>query len=266
MGLDGVLRSRGPDVSAILNGVDEEEFDPARDPRIETPYDGAALGRKADNKVAVQRWSGLAEAATVPLLGVVARLVDQKGIDILLGAVDELAALGVQLVVAGVGEPSYRLGLEEAVRRHRGRVGYHGTDGEDAARRIYAGADLFLAPSSYEPCGLAPLIALRYGTIPVVRHTGGLAETIADVDRAPGSGLGFSFSDRDPGALVAAVRRAVATYRQTGRWQGLQRRAMAARFSWNEAAVGYEQLYRDVMSRPRAIPRRVPAASAPAAG
>jgi len=250
MGLHRLLRSRGRAVSAIRNGVDGEEFSAATDPWIAARYDRRSLARKAANKADLQRRCGLAAEPAAPVAGMVARLVGQKGFDMALGALEDLVASGLELVVAGVGEARYQRALGRAASRFRGRVAYLPTGDEVTARRIYAGADLFLAPSAYEPCGLAPLIALRYGTIPVVRHTGGLAETIPDVGSGPREGLGFAFRGDQPRHLVAAVRRALEVYRTPGRWRALQRRAMAARFSWIEAARAYEGLYEGALRSP----------------
>ncbi|MGH2723427.1 MAG: glycogen synthase [Actinomycetota bacterium] len=250
MGLDRLLRSRGGDVTAILNGIDGQEFDPAQDPWIEARYDHRSLHRKAANTADLRRRSGLVADPGAPVAGMVARLVGQKGLDPVLESLEDLVMAGLQVVVAGVGEPRYRRALRRATVRFRGRVAYHATGEEMMARRVYAGADLFLAPSSYEPCGLAPLIALRYGAIPVVRHTGGLAETIPDVAADPRGGLGFAFRGGEAGHLVAAVRRAVAVRRDPRRWEALQRRAMAASFSWPDAARAYEGLYLGALREP----------------
>jgi starch synthase len=253
MGLDRLLARRRPRLAGIRNGVDYDTFDPARDAALPVPFDAASLDRRALVKRAVQRRSGLVERADVPVVAMVARLVDQKGFDLVLPALDRILALGYQLVVAGVGEERYRRRLEEAARHHRGRVAYLPDDGEAAARLLYGGADVLLAPSLFEPCGLGPLIGLRYGAIPVVRRTGGLAETIADVREAPGSGLGFAFSELRPEPLLAALAAAAALHRQPGAWRALQRRGMAADFSWGPAAAAYERLFAAACVRRRRV-------------
>jgi starch synthase len=243
MGMDGLLRSRMGDLYGILNGVDYEVFDPCTDPHITAHYDRIAIGGKRRNKAALQLRSGLDLNQDVPLLGMVARLVDQKGIDLLCGGMDEIVALGAQVVIMGQGDEYYERELEEAALRHAGAVAYHAVSGEEMARQLYAGSDLFLAPSTFEPCGLGPLIALRYGSIPVVRRTGGLTDTIRDHTHHPESGLGFTFTHRSPRSLVNAVKRALETYRRKGEWRALQKRAMAANFSWESAGREYELLY-----------------------
>lgn len=251
MGMDGLLRSRVGDLYGILNGVDYEEFDPGTDPYIAARYNGYFVEDKQRNKAALQHKSGLAVDPDVPLLGMVARLVDQKGVDLLCAGIDEIAALGAQVVVAGRGEEHYERALEEAAVRHTGTVAYNATAEEALARLVYAGSDLFLAPSTFEPCGLGPLIALRYGSVPVVRRTGGLAETIRDYTRHPGSGLGFTFGRRSPRHLVKAVKRALEVHRRKEEWRLLQRRGMAANFSWERAGREYERLYARALVRPR---------------
>jgi starch synthase len=243
MGMDGLLRSRIGDLYGILNGVDYEEFAPETDPYIAARYDGSFVEGKRSNKVVLQRLSGLETNPDVPLLGMVARLVDQKGVDLLCSSVDEMTALDAQVVIMGRGDEHYEWALKEAASRHAGTVAYHATSEEALARQVYAGSDFFLAPSTFEPCGLGPLIAMRYGSIPIARRTGGLAETIRDNTRHPESGLGFTFARRSPGALVKAVSRALKTYGRKSEWEALQGRAMGANFSWEDAGRGYERLY-----------------------
>ena len=154
-----------------------------------------------------------------------------------------MTALDAQVVIMGRGDEHYERALEDAVSRHAGGVAYHATSEEALARQVYAGSDFFLAPSTFEPCGLGPLIALRYGSIPIARRTGGLAQTIRDNTRYPESGLGFTFARRSPRSLVKAVRRGLETYSRKSEWQALQGRAMGANFSWEDAGRGYERLY-----------------------
>ncbi|HKH12340.1 MAG TPA: glycogen/starch synthase [Rubrobacter sp.] len=254
MGMDRALRARNGDLCGVLNGVDYEAFDPSFDPHLHARYDGPGHEGKRRNKEALQKMSGLPEEPEVPLLGMVARLVDQKGVDLLHDALGGLLDLGVQVVAMGTGEERYAGLLREAALAREG-FAYHPTGEEALARQVYAGTDLFLSPSSFEPCGLAPLVALRYGSIPVVRHTGGMKDTIADYDADPDAGLGFVFAHRSVPDLVSAVRRAVALYRRPDAWHGLQERAMAADFSWEGPARRYEELYEKARAtRPRRIP------------
>ena len=255
MGMDSLLRSRMGDLSGILNGVDYEEFDPETDPYIAARYDGSYVEGKRRNKAVLQELSSLEQNPDAPLLGMVARLVDQKGVDLLCGSLDEMIDLGAQVVIMGRGDEHYERALEEAASRYAGAVAYHATSEEALARQVYAGSDFFLAPSTFEPCGLGPLIALRYGSIPIARRTGGLAETIQDYTRHPESGLGFTFARRSPGSLVKAVSRALETYSRNSEWQALQGQAMGATFSWEEAGRAYERLYARVLAGRRTTAR-----------
>ncbi|MEU9510356.1 glycogen/starch synthase [Micromonospora sp. NPDC048170] len=235
VGMQGLLRARGEDYHGILNGVDYDDFDPATDPHLPAPFDVRDLAGKAVAKRVLQRRSGLDTDPDVPLFAFVGRLVDQKGVDLLLEGIDEIAALGLQLVVVGVGA-EYERAMHRAARYHP-NVAYHPDSGEAVARLAYAGSDAFLAPSRFEPCGLAPLIALRYGSVPVVRRVGGMAETVA------ATGLGFSFDGYRAPDLVALLAEVVARRADRGTWARLRERGMRARFSWDEAAGRYEELY-----------------------
>jgi starch synthase len=263
MGMDGLLRSRADDLYGILNGVDYEEFDPRTDPHLAARYDGLSEEGKRRNKAALQTRTGLAVDPEAPLLGMVARLVQQKGVDALCASLDALVGLGAQLVVMGTGEEHLQKSLEAAAARHPGAVTYHPTSEEALSRLVYAASDFFLAPSSFEPCGLSPLIALRYGSIPIVRRTGGLADTIRDYTQDPSAGLGFTYVRKYPRHLVKTVRRALEVYRRKEEWQALRERAMAADFSWERSSLQYEELYeRAIAARERS---RALTASAPVA-
>lgn len=248
MGLHGLLRSRRASVRGILNGVDYDEFDPASDPYLAAQYDASSFDGRRRNKLALQEQVGLPLDPEVPLLGLVCRLVDQKGLDLLCASLDELAEMGLQVVVVGDGEERYRAAVARAVLRYPAAIAHPADTGEGIARMVYAGSDLFLAPSIYEPCGLAPLIALRYGSIPVVRRTGGLAETIRDYTRDQRNGFGFTFVPKYPRDLVATVKIALAVYREPERWRRLQRRAMGADFSWGRSVREYERMYREAQA------------------
>ncbi|MBV1850539.1 glycogen synthase [Catellatospora tritici] len=236
-GLDGLLRSRGEDYTGVLNGVDYDHFHPGTDPHLPTRYDVGDMAGKAVCKAELQRASGLPVTPDLPLIAFVGRLVKQKGVELLLDSIDELATLDAQFVVVGTGERFERAFTRAA--RFYPNVAFHPDSAEPVARRAYAGSDLFLAPSEFEPCGLAPLIALRYGSVPVVRRVGGMAQTIAD------TGLGLSFTgarERLLGTLWDGIER----YRCGQSWARLRDRAMRARFTWDEAAERYERLYRPV--------------------
>lgn len=246
-GLDGVIRARGAAVSGILNGVDRKVWDPAADPLIAAPYSAAEPQGKALCKVALQQHLGLAADAQAPLLAVVSRLTAQKGLDLLLKALPALLAQGVQLALQGSGDAALEAGFLAAAKAHPGQVAACIVYDEALAHQMVAGADMMLVPSRFEPCGLTQLYALRYGTVPVVRRVGGLADTVVDAtdaalaaDRA----TGVVFDDASAQALVAAVTRALALYRQHATWRQIVRRGMAQDFSWEPAAQQYLSLYR----------------------
>lgn len=244
-GLDPLLRARRERLFGILNGIDQALFDPATDPNLVATYDRDHLERKAANKEALQREARLAERPEMPLIGLVSRLTDQKGLDLVAEALPLLLEEApVQFVLLGSGEERYERSVGELVRRYPDRAAAKLGFDAALAQRIYAGADLFLMPSRFEPCGLGQMIALRYGTVPIVRRTGGLADTVEDVAVPSGAGTGFVFQRYAPGALLVALGRALEAYRHRSAWRQLQRRGMEQDFSWERSARRYEELYR----------------------
>lgn len=253
-GLHDLAWRRRDDLTGILNGADYERWDPARDPALTEPYDVATLeSGKAAARSALRAAFGLgggspgktsAAPADRPIVGVVSRLVEQKGIDLVLGAAPALLRAGADLVVLGAGEPGIAGGLEGLRAAHPEHVGVFVGFDDALAHRVVAGSDLLLVPSRYEPCGLVQMHALRYGTIPIVRRTGGLADTVRDEEETPGRGNGFLFDAVDPAALAHAARRALSLRaRDATAWRALQRRAMAEDFSWDRSATAYEEVY-----------------------
>ncbi|MDH7478687.1 MAG: glycogen synthase GlgA [Syntrophomonadaceae bacterium] len=241
-GLDGLLRKRGIDLYGIVNGIDYQKFNPVTDPSIYHNYDLDHLEGKLENKRGLQRELNLPES-DAPLLGITTRLAAQKGVDLLVAAIEDLVRMGVQLVVLGTGEDRLQKQLAAAKMRYPEQVSV--TLGFDAtlAQKIYAGADIFLMPSRFEPCGLGQLISFRYGTVPVVRQTGGLMDTVSEFNPATGEGNGFVFKNYQPSELVAAVRRALEIYRSRDLWLMLIRNNMQMDFSWKRSAQEYVQLY-----------------------
>ena len=248
-GLDGVLRARRADLRGILNGIDTRRWDPARDPHLPARFGPDDLTGKALCKRALQASWGLPAAPRVPVLAMVTRLAEQKGIDLVAAALPDLLAMDLQLVILGSGDRRYEQWLVEAGRRDPGRLAVRLAFDEALSHQVEAGADAFLMPSRYEPCGLNQMYSLRYGTVPVVRATGGLDDTVDDVDASPDRGTGFKFREYSATALVAAVRRAVRAYADTARWHGIMREGMRRDFSWQRAADAYLDCYRDARAR-----------------
>ncbi|MDT8440041.1 MAG: glycogen synthase GlgA [Desulfuromonadales bacterium] len=244
MGLDGLLRWRGEQLHGILNGIDTDLWNPANDPALAAPYAADRPAGKKDCKLALQRELNLPECPRTPLLALITRLDPQKGIDLLLDAFDRLLEHDVQLVLLGTGSPDYERRLTECARFYPDKVRVLLRFDDRLSRRIYAASDLFLMPSRYEPCGLGQLIALRYGSLPVVHATGGLRDTICDPQHDPARANGFTFEIFSRAELLAAVERALDFYRQQAHWQQLRRQAMQQNFSWSRAAGDYVDLYR----------------------
>jgi starch synthase len=249
-GLDGVIRGRGADVSGILNGIDASLWDPATDPAIAACYDAERLQGKARCRQALQAELGLDADAQALVVTVVSRLTAQKGLDLVLAALPELVRQGVQFVVQGTGEPALEAAFRMAQLAHPGRVHVHIGYDEARAHRLVAGADAIAVPSRFEPCGLTQLYGLRYGTLPIVRRVGGLADTVQDLDAQP-DGNGFVFDAATPHAFSVAVQRAAAAKTQGERWVAAQARAMAQPLDWTLPANAYLALYRQALASPR---------------
>ena len=245
-GLDGVLRTRSQDLVGILNGIDQETWNPATDSLIPHRYDPRQTAPKAKIKAALQKEMGLPVSGQTPLIGMVTRLASQKGLDLVVQALPQLVQLGSQLVVLGTGDRAVEEALG-AVAKGSAPIRLRLAFDNKLAHWIYAGSDLFLMPSRYEPCGLGQMIAMRYGTVPVVRSTGGLADTVKDLTSDPLQGNGFSFGPYDPSALVSAVRRAVNGYKDEKRWDLLRRRVMKIDFSWDHSAKEYLRVYEELV-------------------
>ncbi len=254
-GLDGVLRARAGDLFGIVNGIDREEWNPATDPHLPARFDASDLGGKAVCKAELQKEAGLPVREDVPLFGLVARLVPQKGIDVLAHALDRILDLDLQLILLGTGDPEAESFFAQVAdeRGERFRAWLQFNNGR--AHRIEAGCDFFLMPSRFEPCGLNQLYSLAYGTLPIVRATGGLADTVRGYDERAGRGTGFSFHDLTPGALCDTVGWAVSTwYDRPEHVRRMRLEAMAEDYSWQHAAAEYEKLYLLAYERRRRHP------------
>jgi starch synthase len=246
-GLDELLRHRRRDLTGILNGIDAEAWDPARDPHLDAPFDAGDLSGKALCKRALQRELGLPARPPVPLVAMVGRLAEEKGIDLVAASLREILGLDVQLVILGSGRGDYEEVFSRAARERPDRVAVRIGFDERLAHRIVAGADVFLMPSRFEPCGLAQMQALRYGTVPVVRAVGGLEDTVEDFDGFR-SGTGFKFRHYAPPAMMTALRRALDVRRDEKAWRGLQARGMAEDNSWGHSAERYERRLLDLVA------------------
>jgi len=258
-GLDGLLTSRQNQLRGILNGIDYETFDPARDPHIAMNYSADDVRGKAACKAALQREMGFDVNPRTPVVALIGRLADQKGFDLVAEVLEPLTAeANVQVVVLGTGDQRYHDLFRVLASHNRARIAVNLTFDEALAQRIYAGADAFLMPSRFEPCGLGQMIALRYGTVPIVRATGGLADTVQDYQPSTQRGTGFVFRRYDATALTFAVGRALEVYRDAERWRGIQERGMRQDFSWGASAARYVEAYRDACALRRQDPSPVP--------
>jgi starch synthase len=245
MGLDDSLRARSDVLSGILNGVDYDEWDPRRDRYLPAHYDAGHLAAKSGLKRALLARLGVGAAPEAPLAGIVSRLAVQKGIELMFEALPKvLATRELSLVVLGSGETRYEEFFASLARRFPARVAFRQGHDEELAHWIEAASDLFLMPSRYEPCGLNQMYSLRYGTVPVVRHTGGLADSVEHYDRERGSGDGVVFNDFDVPALEWALNTALDLYAQPQHWTRMMRNAMRKDFSWERQAGRYLELYR----------------------
>ena len=241
-GLDGLLRSRSAKLSGILNGIDVDVWNPAKDAFVAQKYSKSSVEKKRADKAALQKEAGLPSDPERPLIGYVSRVTAQKGFDILIDALPDILDLGAQFVLLGTGEKKYEDPVSELARTRSDLIVWLKYD-EALAHRIYAGSDFFLMPSKFEPCGLGQMISLRYGTIPIVRSTGGLADTVADVKESPSKGNGFAFREYSRGALLGAVQRAVLFYQSGKGWKSVVQRGMSADLSWKASARQYVALY-----------------------
>ena len=253
-GLDGVVRGRGADVSGVLNGVDGTVWDPASDSSLAHAYSAQEPAGKARCKAALQHELGLQVQADEMLFSVVSRLTSQKGLDLMLAALPALLQRGAQFVLQGAGEPALEAAFLAAARSHPRQVAVRIGYDEAFAHRLIAGSDAIVVPSRFEPCGLTQLYGLRYGTLPVVRRVGGLADTVVDAsddNMAAGRATGFAFDAATPAALDAALQRAAKAFARKPLWQALKHRAMAQDFSWQGAAAQYLALYKSTLLSPR---------------
>ena len=246
--LDHLLRSRRDRLFGILNGLDYQEMNPAVDRYIHANFDTNSLEKRAENKTALQEQAHLPVRPDIPILAMISRLADQKGFDLVAQIIQPLLAQGVQFIVLGIGDQHYHELFQNLAARYPEQVAIFLTFNTELAQHIYAGSDMFLMPSRFEPCGLGQLIAMRYGSIPIVRSVGGLADTVQEYDPRTGEGNGFAFTNYDPWEFFAAIVRALELYRFQDNWRTLQRRGMAADHSWQVSAMRYVDVYRNALA------------------
>lgn len=243
-GLEGVLKKHKGKLTGIMNGVDTEVWNPATDKLISEKYTAATLEGKFENKNALLAKFGMEADPDIPTIVMIGRMVEQKGYDLVLKALDRIGGMNVQFIVMGEGEKKYQAPLERAARKYKNIGAVAGYD-EETAHLMQAGGDILLMPSTFEPCGLNQLYALAYGTVPVVHRTGGLADSIADYQPKKGTGNGFVFTDYTAEGMLAAIERATALFREEERWEEMTRRIMAEDHSWKASAARFiEEIYR----------------------
>jgi starch synthase len=245
-GLNGLLHTRKKDLRGILNGIDTHIWNPLSDEHIFRKYDIKSIDAKVDNKRALLRKFGLAFEETTPVIGAISRLVEQKGFDLVLEVIEDLMKQKVQFVMLGSGDPELEKHFDKVQKKYPKQMGITFGYDEELAHMIEAGSDLFLMPSRYEPCGLNQMYSMRYGTLPIVRATGGLDDTVEDYSGS-GKGTGFKFEKYDAKELMKALLRAIKVFQQQEEWKKLMRNGMQKDFSWAHSASKYISLYKDLL-------------------
>ncbi|KST64900.1 glycogen synthase GlgA [Mastigocoleus testarum] len=254
--IEGLLSFISGKLSGIINGIDTELYNPETDQQIAQNFSADTLDKRQANKIALQEEVGLEVNSNAFLIGVVSRLVEQKGIDLILQVLDRfMAYTDAQLVLLGTGDRSYETQLWEMASRYPGRMATYLLYSDAIARRIYAGSDAFLMPSRFEPCGISQMLALRYGCVPIVRRTGGLVDTVSHHDPRNNLGTGYCFDRYEPLDLFTCMIRAWEGFRYQEKWQELQKRGMSENFSWHKSAEQYIKLYRSTLGLPEEEPQ-----------
>ncbi|HLF19776.1 MAG TPA: glycogen synthase GlgA [Bacteroidota bacterium] len=245
-GLNGLLESRKKDLKGILNGIDYQMWNPLTDEHINRKYDAKSIEAKNDNKKALCKKFNLTFKESTPVIGAICRLVEQKGFELVLEILEDMLKLDIQYVMVASGERELEKKFEASQKKHPHKVGmFFGFD-EELAHLVEAGSDMFLMPSKYEPCGLNQMYSMRYGTLPIVRATGGLDDTVEDYS-GNGKGTGFKFEKYDSKELLKAIHRALKVYQQTDEWKKVMRNGMQRDFSWEHSAKKYINLYKDLL-------------------
>jgi starch synthase len=249
-GLEGVLRDHGERLTGILNGIDEKLWTPARDPNLVQPFSIGRLNRKSPNKAALLERFGLDPSYKGPVASMVTRLTGQKGMNLLSGCIDRLMKREFKLLILGTGEPQFESFLKDIAERNPDRMSVQIGYSEELAHQVYAGSDLFLMPSQYEPCGLSQMYAMRYGTPPVVHSTGGLKDTVKNWMDDPEEATGFCFEGYTADAFLEALDHALSLWKKPVLWRKMQRNGMRQDFSWKRSAEQYEEIFRRLRNLP----------------
>ncbi len=248
--LDGLLRARDNSLSGIINGIDYEIYDPSNDDRIFAKYSKKDFSsKKKENKVSLQKELGLSINESTFVIGLISRLTDQKGLDLISSIVDKVLENDIQLVILGTGDQKYEKVFQDYAQSNKGKISTNITFSNNLAHKIYAACDAFLMPSLFEPCGLSQIISMRYGTLPIVRETGGLKDTVISYNQYTGEGTGFSFRNYNADELLDTVLYAKAVYEDKTEWNNIVTQAMAKDFSWEESAKHYANLYANLLDK-----------------
>ncbi|TKJ41232.1 starch synthase [candidate division LCP-89 bacterium B3_LCP] len=242
-GMEGVLHNRKKDLYGILNGIDDTIWNPEKDSLIAHNFNPQDLEGKEENKKALLERFDLEYNPDIPVIGIISRLADQKGFDLISEVLNKIAALDVQMVILGTGAKKYHTLFNKAAKKYPNKISVQLTFNNQLAHQIEAGCDLFLMPSRYEPCGLNQMYSFMYGTVPIVRSTGGLADTVVDIDKNSKDGTGFVFQKYDASEMLDAIKRALKLYQDRDKWQKLQIRGMNQDFSWRTSAKKYVEIY-----------------------
>ncbi len=248
-GLEGVLHDRKKDLFGILNGIDDDIWNPEKDDLINTSFSKDTLEDKEKNKKALLNKCGFSYHPDTPLIGIISRLADQKGFDLIAKVLAKIAAFDMQMVILGTGDQKYHDLFTKAAEKYPDKFSVHLTFNNQLAHQIEAGCDMFLMPSRYEPCGLNQMYSFMYGTVPIVRATGGLADTVIDLDKKPKKGTGFTFEKYDAKKMLDAIKRALKHYSDKEGWRKLQIRGMSQDFTWKKSAQRYIEIYQKALNK-----------------
>jgi starch synthase len=247
--VEGLLSFVSGKLSGIVNGIDDESYNPATDTQIYQTFDADNLDRRIPNKIGLQKELGLEPNPEAFVIGMVSRMVEQKGFDLLLQILDRfMAYTDAQFILLGTGDRYYETQMWQLSARYRNRMSVYLLYNDRLSRRVYAGSDAFLMPSRFEPCGISQMMAMRYGSVPIVRRTGGLVDTVSHHDPMNNSGTGFCFDRYEPLDLFSAIVRTYESFRYKDKWRELQQRGMRQDFSWTKSAMEYDKLYREIVS------------------